>query len=62
MQRRMERGLAAYAVNADSSAAAKAEDPQRLLLPVAAVSPPAEGVGRGDLVRHLVADAAYQLK
>ncbi len=62
MQRRMERGLAAYAVNAGGSAAAKVEHPHRLLLPVAAVNPPAEGLGHGDLVRHLVADAAYQLK
>ena len=61
-QRQMERGLAAYAVNADGWASVKSEDPQRLLLPIAAVNPPAEGLAPGDLVRHLVADSAYQLK
>jgi uncharacterized protein (DUF1800 family) len=60
-RRRMERSLATYAVDTRRWSP-EGGDPARLLLPVPPVNPPPEASSREDLVRHLVADPAYQLK
>lgn len=61
LRRRMERGLASYTVDLKRWSAATPE-PARLLLPLPAVIAPPEGLSREELVRHLVADPAYQLQ
>ena len=67
MRRAMEQGMRTYAFDpavfaASIGADASARRVERLLLAQAAVHPVPEGLPVADLVRHFVADPAYQLR
>jgi uncharacterized protein (DUF1800 family) len=63
-RRMMERGMRTYAFDYDKwlRTLERATPVDKLVLATAAVNPPPDGTEGSDLVRHLVADPAYQLK
>jgi hypothetical protein len=59
----MERGMAAYAFDAERWSRSIGDAPiEPLVLAAPAVNPPADGLDLVDRVRGLVADPAYQLR